>query len=63
MFFLAAGFYAAGSIFFAIFADGELQDWNEPKSKDSEKGETYSGRRTSVTSGDFKKFDVVNKDD
>ena len=28
MFYISSAFYAGGSIFFAIFADGEIQSWN-----------------------------------
>jgi len=46
VFFIAAAFYASGSIFFAFFADGEVQDWND---------ENYMKKSTAVETADDKK--------
>ncbi|CAG7836381.1 unnamed protein product [Allacma fusca] len=56
VFYISAAFYAGGSIFFAIFADGEVQKWNdygktedaESSAKSSKKNSLSESRKSSI---------------
>ena len=50
VFYLAAAIFIAGGIFFAIFAEGEIQDWVEPYMGDLEMHDIITEVGTEITS-------------